>query len=256
LADEKNRAAPASAPVTSVYQPRGRSDLQRLFHERFPAFETVYEEKYAADFGRFRLPLISAAAEAFDACDDRLNGVASIRCSDCGFDYFRPFSCKSFFLCPSCGQMRTLLLGEYLAGDLLLRLPHRQFVWTIPKAWRGFLKRDRSLFAAIGKLIFALVADYYTEAAGRTLATGMVSSHKAFGEYASLHPHLYTIVLEGGFDSHDRFFFIPIGAGEGLQELWRRRVIGFFLKLGLLDAALAESMIGWLHSGFSVEPKA
>ena len=31
------------------------------------------------------------------------------------------------FLCPSCGQKRTLLLGEYLADDLLLRLPHRQF---------------------------------------------------------------------------------------------------------------------------------
>ncbi|MEI6389404.1 MAG: transposase zinc-binding domain-containing protein, partial [Spirochaetota bacterium] len=32
------------------------------------------------------------------------NGIARIRCSDCGYDYFRPFSCKSFFLCPSCGQ--------------------------------------------------------------------------------------------------------------------------------------------------------
>jgi len=150
---------PASAPAKPIYQPHGRSDLQRLFHERFTAFENAYEEKYAADFGRFRLPLISASAKAFDACGDWENGIARIRCPDCGYDYFRPFSCKSFFLCPSCGQKRTLLLGEYLAEDLLLRLPHRQFVWTIPKALRGFLKRDRSLFAAIGKLIFALVAE-------------------------------------------------------------------------------------------------
>ena len=64
---------------------------------------------------------------------------------------------------------------------------------------------------------------------------------------------IHSIVLEGGFDSHDRFFFIPIGASEALQELWRRRVIGLFLKQGLLDAALAESMLGWQHSGFSVE---
>ena len=121
--------SPVSAPssIPSTYKPHARSDLQRLFHERFPAFEASYEEKYAADLGRFRLPLISGAAEAFDACGDWENGIARIRCSDCGYDYFRPFSCKSFFLCPSCGQKRTLLLGEYLADDLLLMLPHRQF---------------------------------------------------------------------------------------------------------------------------------
>ena len=124
-----NTPSPVSAPssIPSTYKPHGRSGLQRLFHERFPAFEAVYEEKYAADFGKFRLPLISGAAEAFNACGDWENGIARIRCPDCGYDYFRPFSCKSFFLCPSCGQKRTLLLGEYLADDLLLRLPHRQF---------------------------------------------------------------------------------------------------------------------------------
>jgi hypothetical protein len=40
---------------------------------------------------------------------------------------------------------------------------------------------------------------------------------------------------------------IPIGASDALQELWRRRVIGFFLKQGFLDEALAKSMLGWQH---------
>jgi len=115
-------SAPSSIP--STYKPHGRSDLQRLFHERFPAFKASYEEKYATDFGRFRLPLISGAAEAFNDCGDWENGIArirftvvcrvewivvpaiagdGIRCAGCGYDYFRPFSCKSFFLCPECG---------------------------------------------------------------------------------------------------------------------------------------------------------
>ncbi len=75
----------------------------------------------------------------------------------------------------------------------------------------------------------------------RAIATVVAQT---FGEYATWHPHWHTIVLEGGFDSHDRFFFIPIGASEALQELWRRRVIGFFLKQGILNEALAESMLG------------
>jgi Putative transposase len=85
------------------------------------------------------------------------------------------------------------------------------------------------------------------------LVTGMVSSYQTFGEFVTWHPHWHTILLEGGFESHDHFFFIPIGASPIPQELWRRRVIGFFLKQGLLDDSLAESMLGWQHSGFFVE---
>ncbi len=244
---------PASAPATSVYQPHGPSDLQRLFHERFPAFATVYEEKYAADFGKFRLPLIIAAASAFDSCGDWENGIARIRCPDCSYDYFRPFSCKSFFLCPSCGQKRTLILGEYLSDDLLLRLPHRQFVWTVPKCLRVYLKHDRTLFSELGKLIFALISEYYSQAAGRSLSTGVVLSHQTFGEFATFHPHWHTIILEGGFDQFDRFYFIPIGTSEKLLELWRRRVVAFFVNKNLLNTDMAASMLGWHHSGFSVE---
>jgi hypothetical protein len=43
------------------------------------------------------------------------------------------FSCKVFHPCPSCSQKRTLLFGEYLNERLLLRLPHRQMVFTFPK---------------------------------------------------------------------------------------------------------------------------
>jgi len=46
----------------------------------------------------------------------------------------------------------------------------------------------------------------------------MVSSHQTFGEYAAWHPHWHTIVLEGGCDRYDRFYFIPIGASESLRN--------------------------------------
>jgi hypothetical protein len=45
----------------------------------------------------------------------------------------------------------------------------------------------------------------------------------------------------------------PRGRSDVLQELWRRRVIEFFLKQGLIDTTLAASMLGWVHSGFSAE---
>ncbi len=100
---------------------------------------------------------------------------------DCGHDYFTPFSAKGFYLCPSCSQKRTLLFAEHLTDEVLLDLPHRQFVFTMPKALRPFFRHDRRLFSSVSRLIFALVAEFYTEAAGRPLMTGMIVAHQTYG---------------------------------------------------------------------------
>jgi hypothetical protein len=91
------------------YRPREPNVIQRLFRERFYAFEAAYSERYTASCGKYRLPLIQRAAEALNLCGDWHEGIARVHCPDCGYDLFVPFSCKSFFLCPSCGQKRTLL---------------------------------------------------------------------------------------------------------------------------------------------------
>ena len=66
----------------------------------------------------------------FCTCGDYLHGVARIRCTNpnCGHDYFRPFSCKGFYLCPSCSQERTLLFAEHRTDEVLLDVPHRQLL--------------------------------------------------------------------------------------------------------------------------------
>jgi hypothetical protein len=39
----------------------------------------------------------------------------------------------------------SLLLGEYMNEQLLLRLPHRQFGFTLPKVPRVFPRHDRRI---------------------------------------------------------------------------------------------------------------
>jgi len=89
-----------------------------------------------------------------------------------------------FYLCPSCHQKRTLLFGEQLAQDVFLRLPHRQFVFAIPKCLRPYFMHNRTLFSAISRLIFNLIQDYYNEVAGREITSGLVLSHQTFGDFA------------------------------------------------------------------------
>lgn len=175
----------------------------------------------------YRLERLQEIGTRFRACGDYLLEIARIRCTnpECGHDYSRPFSCKGFCLCPSCIQKRTLLFAEKLTEKVLLDLPHRQFVFTLPKALRVFFRHDRRLFEGTPRLIFNLAHESYQEVAGRMLLAGRIVAHQASGDMLRWNPHFHAIVLEGGFDEHGRFFYIPFNGLQAMVELFRRRVI-------------------------------
>jgi DNA-directed RNA polymerase subunit RPC12/RpoP len=115
-----------------VYRPRGPDPLRTLFRRRFPDFQAVYEQRYAAAYDRFRLPLITRAASAFRVCGDWSQGIARIRCPSCGFDRFRPFSCKSYL--PLGGRSRDPLRGSLPRQGALRRPALRS---RAPASWYG-----------------------------------------------------------------------------------------------------------------------
>ena len=179
---------PLPQPTKAVYRPRGINTLQLLFKRYFQRIAEQYESKYAIIYGRFRIERITEVVKKFVLCGDYSQGIARIQCSnpDCKFEYFRPFSCKSFYFCPSCSQKRTLLFSEYMNERLLLDLPHRQFVWSIPRILRPYFRHNRRLFSEISRLIFAIIERFYTKAANRPIKTGMVLAYQTSGEFFRL----------------------------------------------------------------------
>ena len=45
----------------------------------------------------------------------------------------------------------------------------------------------------------------------------------------------------------------PVGANEALTEIWRHGVVALFVSKGLLNPDFARKLLGWRHSGFSIE---
>lgn len=86
-----------------------------------------------------------------------------------------------------------------MTEEVLLNLPHRQFVFTVPKALRPFFRHDRRLFAEVARMFYRLLGEFYDEAAGRSLLAGIVVAHQTFGDMLRWNPHFHAIVLEGGF---------------------------------------------------------
>jgi hypothetical protein len=73
---------------------------------------------------------------------------------------------------------------------LLLDMPHRQVVLTIPKMLRVFFKYNRSLLSCLclcGKEAFL---KYFKAAAGRELTPGIIAVIQPFGSRVNLHQHL------------------------------------------------------------------
>ena len=240
------------------YVPRTQNLLQHLFVEHFPTFVDSYDERYAEQFGKFRLQRIEEIAQRFITCGDYSHGIARIRCTnpDCGYDYFRPFSCKGFYLCPSCSQKRTLLFSEHLTERLLLRLPHRQFVFSFPKALRVFFKHDRRLFSEVSRLLFDVIHSFYTVAAGRPIRTASVLAYQSYGDLLRFNPHSHALILEGGFDRAGRFVFIPLSDLTRMTQYLRRRVVKFFRDKRLISEDFAETLLRWKFSGFSIDNSA
>jgi len=156
------------------------------------------------------LDRITEVVNKFLECGDYTQAPARIACTNpnCDYEYFRPFSCKSFGFCPSCTQKKSLLFGEYLKDELLLHLPHKHMTWTLPKSLRIFFKNDKKLFTEISKLIFYLISNFYKLAASRSITTGCVLCYQSFGDLLKPNSHYHWTVFgrSADFFTEDRVY--------------------------------------------------
>jgi hypothetical protein len=74
---------------------------------------------------------------------------------------------------------------------MLLKLPHRQFVFTLPKLLRLYFKYDRNLFQDVSRIIFSILQDFYNEAAPTAVKTAAVVSYQSCGSLMRWNPHYH-----------------------------------------------------------------
>ncbi|MBA7470751.1 hypothetical protein ES707_06038 [subsurface metagenome] len=124
---------------------------------------------------------------------------------------------------------------------------------SLPKCLRVFFRHDRKLFSELSRLIFDLIRGYFTEVAGTTVESAALLCFQSFGEFLRWNSHWHAIVLEGGFDKDGNFIHIPFGNLQEMTECFRRRVVKFFLDSELISQDMADNLLRWRHSGFSVD---
>jgi len=246
--------AHATPAALGVYKPRRpqASPLFRLAQDHLHRLQTVYDERFAREYGPWR-PVVAEVADRFLACGILEHGFARIRCDDCAHEYLLAFSCKCRYFCPSCHAKRLAIWTQWLDTTLLAPVPHRQVVLTIPKRLRAYCLYRRRLLGEIARVAARTVTAAIRALTGeRDLAVGIVACLQTHGSRANWHPHLHLLVTDGGFRADGTFVSWPVHDTARVTEAFRRAVLRLFVRLELFDADQAAGMLTWPHSGFHV----
>ena len=89
------------------------------------------------------------------------------------------FSCRTRGFCPSCHAKRVEEWGDWMRETLLLDVPHRQVVFTIPKMLRIFFKYKRRLLGDLCRCALRALTRYLEAAAGTAVKPGVIASRRA-----------------------------------------------------------------------------
>jgi hypothetical protein len=242
--------------VARVYRPRHpeRTVLYRVLFHHFERFLAEYESRFEKEYGFFR-PIINEVVERYLDCGNPRCGFARIRCPDCHLEHLLMFSCRTRGFCPSCHSKRLEEWGEWMREELLLDVPHRQVVFTIPRMLRLFFKYKRRLLGSLCRSALRSLTRYFEAVTGSELMPGVIAAIQTFGDRINLHPHLHFLVTEGGVGGAGLFHKIPRIDDSRLTELFGREVLADLVRKELLSPEWAERLLSWRHTGFNVHSR-
>jgi hypothetical protein len=151
--------------------------------------------------------------------------------------------------------------GEWLCEEVLNAIPHRHFVFSIPKILRRYFLYDRKLLSDLSRCGWDSLKIFSQEAVpeedpvlgGKESAVpGAVIAIQSFGDFLGFNPHLHVLCTDGCFYGNGMFRVAPRFEAKGLEEIFRHKVFRMLLSKGKITEDLVNMLMKWRHSGFNV----
>jgi len=165
--------------------------------------------------------------------------VSALENPDCSNEMLLTFSCHGRYFCPSCHAKRVAAFADWLAAQLLVDTPDRQFVFTIPKLLRRHFRFNRRLLGLLCSCAYAAIREMMQALTGDPRSVpGVVGSIHTYGDQAAnWHPHSHLIVTDGVFLPDGSFHSLPSVDPQQLMLLFRHTLLQELLPLEKLHPA-------------------
>ena len=118
---------------------------------------------------------------------------------------------KRRHFCPSCHQKRVVELGEYLCEEILKTVPHRHFIFSIPKILRKYFLYDRNLLSNLSRCGWESLKVFLKKTVPEEEAfPGVAIAIQSFGDFLGFNPHLHVLGSDGCFYGDGPAFYCAI----------------------------------------------
>jgi len=240
---------------SAIYQPRRSQDTDyyHCVEDYFETFMQEYDDRFSRQYG-FWWPYIEKVIYRYLDCGDLRHGFAHVKCKDCGHEYLLAFSCKRRHFCPSCHQKRVVEFGEWLCMDVLKKVPHCHFIFSIPKILRRYFLYDRKLLAGLSRCAWESLKVFIQEAVPeKEHIPGAVIAMQTFGDFLGFNPHCHILLTDGCFyGTRGMFRVAPPLELKKLETIFRHQVFKMLLKKGKITEEMIRMLSAWKHSGFNI----
>jgi hypothetical protein len=84
--------------------------------------------------------------------------------------------------------------------EVVKKVPHRHFIFSIPKMLRRYFLYDRSLLSDLSRCAWETLKSFYqTVNAAKSSIPGAVIAIQTFGDFLGFNPHCHVLVTDGSF---------------------------------------------------------
>ena len=144
--------------------------------------------------------------------------------------------------------------GEWLCIDVLKKVPHRHFIFSIPKILRRYFLYDRKLLPALSRCAWESLKIFIQKAVPeKEPIPGAVIAVQTFGDFLGFNPHCHILLTDGCFYGDKRMFRVaPPLELKKLEMIFRHKVFKMLLKKGKITEEMVRMLSAWKHSGFNV----
>jgi hypothetical protein len=137
--------------------------------------------------------------------------------------------------------------------DVLKKIPHRHFVFSIPKILRRYFLYDRKLLAGLSRCAWDALKVFLQHSVPETdPILGAVIAIQTFGDFLGFNPHCHILVTDGCFYGNGMFRVAQPLELKKLEAIFRHKVFKMLLKKGKITEEMIRMLSAWKHSGFNI----
>jgi len=234
------------------YTPRDpeRSLVRELLRKKAAKVQALWS-RYEPRFGPWR-KRFETVIERFFACGMLSLGFSLYRCDGCGHELKLPFSCKTRF-CPSCVRKRMTRWSDWLTSELLLDLPHRQWVLTVPVELRRHFAQKRWLLNKLSTNAARLLMRQMRVRSGEAGAVpGVITVVQTAGDDLSFNPHVHAIATTCCLGPSGKLHKVDYIPYVKLSRIWKSLVLSLLRNTGCITSEESDRLWRKYPNGFNL----